>query len=121
MRLDRDLAQPSHALPGRREWPLRAIVSTSPIEPRVEPMPGGETMRRRLRYSSQGLAILTILLVVLWSAGPAAAQIERPLIRELDVEIGERGIGKRVHAAGCIDRRVDRTDDGVESTVGLSV
>src|SRR5215471_9122484 len=29
MRLDPDLAQPSHALPGRREWLLRAIVSTS--------------------------------------------------------------------------------------------
>ena len=74
MRLDRVLAQPFQALPGHREWPPRAFVFSTTMPRRIEPTQGGHIMRRRLPYGTQGLAILTALLVVLAIAGPAAAQ-----------------------------------------------
>ena len=74
MRLDRFLGQPFHTLAGHLGWPSGAFVSRTTVQRRIEPTQGGPAMRKPPRYGIQGLAILTLVLVLLATAGPAAAQ-----------------------------------------------
>jgi branched-chain amino acid transport system substrate-binding protein len=74
MRLARYLGQPFLAVPGHREWPPTALVSLATVPRPIEPTQGGPSMRNRVKYGIRGLAILTLLLVVLTTVGTAAAQ-----------------------------------------------
>src|SRR5262245_50957380 len=84
MRLNRDLAQPFPVFPATASGYGERSCSAQHWQRQAEPTQGGPTMRRRLRHGAQGLTVLTVLLVVLASAGPAAAQAKPIRIGEIN-------------------------------------
>src|SRR5262245_54813513 len=74
MRLARYLGQSFQAFPGHRRWPPMAFVSLATVQRLIEPTQGGPAMQKRVRCGIRGLAILTLVLVVLAIPGTAAAQ-----------------------------------------------
>src|SRR5262245_37646167 len=84
MRLARYLGQLFSAVFGRHRWPATAFVSLAAVLRSLEPPQGGPAMRNRARCSVQGLAILTLLLVVLAAVTTAAAQPKPIRIGEIN-------------------------------------
>src|SRR5262245_59001528 len=84
MRLNRDLAQLFPPFPATASGSGKRSCPTPHWQRRAEPTQGGPTMRRRLRHGTQGLAVLTVLFVVLASAGSAAAQAKPIRIGEIN-------------------------------------
>ncbi len=74
MRPLRELGQPFHALADHLGWPSRALSSGAPCHHPSSPFQGGQAMRIRLRSGMPVVAIFTLVLVLLATAGPAAAQ-----------------------------------------------
>ena len=74
MRPLRELGQPFHALADHLGWPSRALSSGAPCHHPSSPFQGGPAMRIRLRSGMPAVAIFTLVLVLLATAGPAAAQ-----------------------------------------------
>ena len=84
MRLARYLGQSFLAVPGHRWWPLTALVSLATVSQSIEPTRGGPAMRNRARWNVRGLAIITLLTLVLAIVGTAAAQPKPIRIGEIN-------------------------------------